>query len=356
MAHLNRIVTAVPPHDVHETFLAFAAQRLIGTREGPVFKRMADRARIAHRWSTLPPPRDGDETALDGLGLYRIGHFPGTAERMIRFEAEAPPLAARAVADLVPASERDQISHVLVTTCTGLSAPGIDLELIGRCGLRPDVERTVIGFMGCFAAITALRQARHIVRSDPSARVLIVSVELCTLHLQDLSDLERLLAFLVFGDGCAAALVSAEPTGFALERFHTVLEPAAGDAITWTVRDQGFDMFLSGKVPAAVGAALTAQSDKVLDGARVEDFDLWAVHPGGRSVLDAVESGLGLGPDDLAASRSVLRDYGNMSSATILFVLEALLRDAKPGARGCGMSFGPGLSAETMLFRAAGKP
>jgi predicted naringenin-chalcone synthase len=192
-----------------------------------------------------------------------------------------------------------------------------------------------------------------VVRSEPAARVLIVSLELCTLHLQETDDLEQVLSFLVFGDGCAAALVSADPVGLSLDRFHAVLLPAAADQITWNIGDQGFNMVLSGKVPGSVGAAIRAGKDAILGNAPVEAIDHWAIHPGGRSVLDAAETALDLPEGALAASREVLRRYGNMSSATILFVLDRIMGEAEPGERGCAMAFGPGLTAETLMFTAA---
>jgi predicted naringenin-chalcone synthase len=211
----------------------------------------------------------------------------------------------------------------------------------------------MIGFMGCYAAINALKLARHIVRSEPHAKVLVLNLELCTLHLQETSQLEQILSFLLFGDGAAAALVSAEPEGIALDRFRAVLVPGTGDMITWNIGDFGFDMVLSGQVPGTIHDALQGSVDEILDGAPVRDIDLWAVHPGGRTVLDAVERAFALTPDALAASRDVLRRYGNMSSGTVMFVLDNILRGAARGARGCAMAFGPGLTAETMLFRTA---
>jgi predicted naringenin-chalcone synthase len=208
--------------------------------------------------------------------------------------------------------------------------------------------------MGCNAAINALKLARHIVRSDPDSKVLIVSIELCTLHLQESGDIERLLSFLLFGDGCSAALISAEPFGFALDRFHAEVVPEAVEQITWTIRNSGFDMVLSGKVPTTLSQALRDGSNRVMGGQSVDSIDLWAVHPGGRTILDAVQDAFNLGESTLATSRAVLRDFGNMSSPTVMFVLAAMLREIIPaGARGCAMAFGPGLTAETMLFSAA---
>lgn len=354
-AYLNAVSTAVPPHDVHSTFVDFAGALLAGSRALPVFEHLAKRSQIDHRWSVLAPAGDRGNGAVDAAEFYRRGAFPSTGERMRAYERFAPELAARAVEGLALGDRVREITHVLITSCTGLSAPGLDLFLIQRFGLSPSVERTVVGFMGCYAAVSALKLARHIVRSEPRSRVLIVSLELCTLHLQETTDLERVLSFLVFGDGGAAALVSSEPEGLALDGFRTVLAPQAADQITWTIRDQGFDMVLSGQVPASVGATLRTGRDAILDGVAVDDIALWAVHPGGRSVLDAVEAALEPPPGALDASREVLRRYGNMSSATLLFVLKRLMEQAKPGERGCGMAFGPGLTAETLSFTAVGR-
>ncbi len=353
-AYLNRVAVAVPEHEVHGAFVRFAGRSLRDRRARLLFERMVSRSEIHRRWSCLAPAASGSNEALDAGSFYPLGNFPSTAARMQRYETDAPLLAAKAVDRLGLGDAAQDVTHLIVASCTGLSAPGVDFEVIRRCNLRPSIERNLLGFMGCNAAINALKLARHIVRSAPDAKVLVVCVELCTLHLQESEDIERLLTFLLFGDGCAAALISAEPSGFALDRFHTELMPEAAAHITWTVRDLGFDMMLAGEVPATVGAALHSGKDRVLSGASPDDFDLWAVHPGGRTVLDAVEGAFQLAPAALAPSRAILRDYGNMSSPTVLFVLESMMREKpRPGARGCAMAFGPGLTAETMLFSAA---
>ncbi len=354
-AYLNRIATAVPGHDVHEPFVEFAETLLTDRRSRLLFRRMADRSQIEHRFSTVQPRPLGSNSGLDTDDFYVRGAFPSTAQRMQRFEAKAPSLALEAARGLkLSDADREAVTHVIVTTCTGFSAPGLDLQLVEGLGLKPTTERTIVGFMGCYAGISALKLARHVVRSEPAAKVLVVSLELCTLHLQETSDLEQVLTFLVFGDGCAAALVSSDPVGLELESFHAELLPAAADQITWTIRDLGFDMFLSGQVPGSIRHALGESQERILKGAGAEAFDLWAIHPGGRTVLDAVEGAFALPPKAMAASREVLRRFGNMSSATVLFVLKALLdTPGEKGARGCAMAFGPGLTAETMLFSQA---
>jgi predicted naringenin-chalcone synthase len=351
-AYLNRVATAVPPYDVHDAFVRFATTLLADSRHEKLFRRMVDRADIHHRYSVLAPAADPAGPAVDAHGFYRRGSFPSTAERMQRYEAEALPLALSAVGRLGLGQEICRTSHLIVTSCTGLYAPGLDLELAAALGIPPTVERTMVGFMGCYAALNALKLARHIVRSEPEARVLIVNIELCTLHLQETSDLEQILSFLIFADGCAAAWVTGERAGLALDRFRTVLLPDSAELITWRVRDQGFDMVLSGRVPAAIAQGLGPAAAEILDGADVAEIDLWAVHPGGRTVLDATQTGLGLPPAALDVSRGVLAQFGNMSSGSVMFVLERLMATAAPGRRGVTLSFGPGLTAETMLFHA----
>ncbi|HEY1877365.1 MAG TPA: type III polyketide synthase [Rhizomicrobium sp.] len=349
-AFINRIATATPPHDIHDVFLRFGQLMLEkDKRRLALFNRMAERSGIAHRYSFLEPDPNGE--IVDAERFYRKGSFPDTAARMKKFEACAPELAAATAEKLLAGEDRSRITHVVVTSCTGFAAPGIDLAVVERCGLPTTVERTMVGFMGCYAAINALKLARHIVRSQPGARVLALNLELCTLHLHETDELEEILSFLLFADGCAAALVSGDPLGVEINSFHAALVPDTKELIRWNIRNQGFDMVLSGGVPGAIRHALTSSRDDILGGAN--DIELWAVHPGGRTVLDAVEQAFALEPAALAASRSVLNDYGNMSSGTVMFVLDRIMQEARSGQRGCAMSFGPGLVAESMMFRMA---
>jgi len=351
-AYLNRLSVTVPQHDVHDTFVGFAERMLRDRRARLLFDRMTARSDIQHRWSCLAPARAGCNESIDADGFYKLGRFPSTAARISRYEREAPALAAQAVDRLNLGGTRRQITHLIVTSCTGLSAPGIDFEVIRRCDLNPSIERTIIGFMGCYAAVNALKVARHIVRSEPNAKVLVLSIELCTLHFQETDELEQMMPFLLFADGCAAALVSSEPKGLSIERFYATVFPEAASQMAWHIRDLGFDMVLSSRIPTSVGEAIRRTSDTILAELKPKDIELWAIHPGGRAILDAVEAAFRLPMTALNASRRTLRDFGNMSSATVLFVLKSLLEENKSGANGCAMSFGPGLTAETMLFKA----
>jgi predicted naringenin-chalcone synthase len=353
-AHINRIATAVPQHDVHRAFIDFATGMLPEGTTRNLFRRMARLSSIEHRYSFVQPISTEDGVWKDVEEVYVPGAFPATARRMKFFERFAPRLAHCAL-DKLALTEQDRrsVTHVIVTSCTGLYAPGLDFEVVRHLGLDPSVERTMIGFMGCYAAINALKSAHHIVRSLPDARVLVMNLELCSLHFQETEELEQVLSFLLFADGCAASLISAEEQGLAIDSFLAVNIPQTSELITWRIGELGFDMHLSGKVPSEIGRALKELGSQVTRGKDLSSVDLWAVHPGGKSILDSVEKGLELPADALSHSRSVLAKYGNMSSATVMFVLQQIMHAAQSGQQGCAMSFGPGLTAETMLFHAA---
>jgi len=349
-AYLHRIATAVPEYDVHEPFVAFVQESLTDRRTRVLFQRISAKSGIHHRYCCLPVQEyllSGGKTQFQD---NESGLFHSTGHRMKLFEQCAPLLARKALDALdTSAEERSRIRHVLVTCCTGFYAPGLDFDIVDHLKLPGSTERILLGFMGCYAAINALKVARHIVRSDRESLVLIVNLELTTLHFHEAQELNEAIASLLFGDGCAACLVGAEPRGLALESFHALRIENSSDMITWRVGDLGFDMFLSGQVPKEIAKEFRGKKAAI---AGDEPCDLWAVHPGGRAILDAVENGLDLPPQALEASRQVLSSFGNMSSASVMFVLERLMRQAESGQRGCAMAFGPGMTAETMRFSA----
>jgi predicted naringenin-chalcone synthase len=349
-ARIVAIGTAVPEHDIHNAFIDWAAVRLANPSHYALFKRMAARSGINHRYSVLPIGAKGESPIAPG-GFYEDQTLPPTSARMVLYGEYAPALAMKAVAALGQQTRLDDITHIVVASCTGFIAPGIDQIIAREMGLSDQVERLLVGFMGCYAAIAALRTARHIVRSDPAARVLVVTVEISTLHLQDDVEIEPLLAMLQFGDGAAAALVTSGGVGLSIERPFAINLPASEDLIRWTVGDQGFAMHLSGEVPGRIADALRQQEvcDILTAGETPSAIADWAVHAGGRSILDAVASALALAPGALDTSRAVLEAYGNMSSATLMFALAASV--AKKPKSGVAIAFGPGLACEGFGYR-----
>lgn len=310
---------------------------------------MVGRSGISHRWSVLDGGVREGSSPVDPGGFYHR-RSPCTGERMKLYEEKAPALALDAAMALAGQADLSGVTHLVVASCTGFTAPGVDQIVAQRLGLSPSVERVLVGFMGCYAAAVALRTARHIVRSEPEARVLVICVELSSLHMQEARDLETMLVMLQFGDGAAAALVTGEARGLAMGKPFSATLPDSEALIQWHIGDHGFDMLLSGEVPHRLAGALGDPAVRAtLFPAPVEEIDGWAVHAGGRSILDAVAGGLGLDADALDDSRAVLDGFGNMSSATLMFVLARMLDKGGP-RQGVAIAFGPGLAAEGFGF------
>lgn len=340
---IGAIACARPDHDIHHAFIAWAADQISDPREKRLFERMANRSGIDHRWSVLPPTPGGGSPVEAG-GFYAAAAPPPATARMQAYAEHAPTLAMEAIGQLDVDVSR--ATHIVVASCTGFVAPGIDQILARRLGLSSSVERLLIGFMGCYAGVTALRAARHIVRSEPGARVLVVSVELSTLHLEQTGEIEPLLAMLQFSDGAAAAWVSADEGPITLGDGLSLALPQSDALIRWDITEAGFVMRLSGEVPHRIEAALGDSTTREGLFGPAMPANL-AVHAGGRSILDAVERALALDPAALQPSRTVLREAGNMSSATVLFVIEHMLRHGA-GGPGLALAFGPGLAAEAV--------
>lgn len=284
-------------------------------------------------------------------------HFrgPTTAQRMGVYRDEAPPLAVEAARVAVAESGFDpaSITHLVTVSCTGFVAPGLDLALIRGLGLPATVQRTHVGFMGCHGALNGLRVANAFA-SDPAARVLVCAVELCSIHYHYGDDPEKVVANALFADG-AAAVVGANDAGSDRWRVAATgsrVIPDTAGLMGWTVGDVGFEMTLAKKVPAAIATHLRPWLTGWLkdNGVPLESVGSWAVHPGGPKIVEAVGEGLGLSADALAPSRAVFAELGNMSSPTVLFILDRLRRAG--AARPCVMlGFGPGLVAEAALWR-----
>lgn len=295
---------------------------------------------------------------------------PGTKTRNDIYVREASRLfveVARSALEADPDVVASDVTHVITASCTGFHAPGPEYEIVRGLGLSDSVQRYHLGFMGCYASMPALRAAAQFCAADPDAVVLVVSVELCTLHLRSSEDPDLIVANSLFADGAAAGIVTARdlPTpvpAVRLDGFHTAIAAEGEKDMSWTIGDHGFEMILSTAVPQIIGETiigairplyaregeLAAAFDQGRVGERVEH---WAIHPGGRSILDRVQERLHLSDAQLHPARETLRQYGNMSSATILFVIKRILDDgAADGSRIAAMAFGPGLTAESALM------
>jgi predicted naringenin-chalcone synthase len=283
----------------------------------------------------------------DGVG-------PTTAERMRIYADEAGPLAVQAakIATAEAGFAPESFTHLVTVSCTGFVAPGVDLALIRGLGLRPTVERTHVGYMGCHGALNGLRVANAFATADPAARVLLCAVELCSLHYYYGNAADKLIANAIFADGAAAVVGTGDRTpGLRLAASGSCLVPDSEGDMGWTVGDHGFEMMLSRKVPGLIARHLRPWLTSWLgdNGLSLGEVRSWAVHPGGPKILSAVEESLELPAEGLAASRGVFADYGNMSSPTVLFVLDRLRKANAP--RPCvALGFGPGLVAEAALF------
>ncbi len=305
---------------------------------------------------------------------------PTTGDRMARYSVDAKALAVRAAsAALQDAANAGigpaDITHIVSVSCTGFCAPGIDHELIDRLGLRRTIRRLHIGYMGCHGAINALGAARAFVNDEgDSARILVVCVELCSLHFQRSERPDQIVANALFADGAAACVVSGDSAarGPSVSALGGCVFPNSGEAMGWRIADTGFEMTLGESVPRLIEANLAPWLAGWLDsrGRSLEELvkrGRWAIHPGGPRILDAVQRSLSLSDDALRPSRQVLRDFGNMSSPTVLFILQRLLSDTKNAPADAGslpvepvagaeslptviLAFGPGLSVEAALL------
>jgi predicted naringenin-chalcone synthase len=278
----------------------------------------------------------------------------GTRERMEKFREAVLDMseeAAREALDQAGVSPAD-VRHIVFCTCTGFFAPGPDVLLAERLGIPSTADRTQVGFMGCYAGFSGMRVADRVARTEPDGVVLQISAELCTLHFQTKPDTETIVANCLFADGCGAAVYSAsDQFGEGMATIRRQASDVGGDSLDqmgWEIGNHGFDMTLSSKVPDTLGQKLPSFVDAMLDSAGLgrEDVRNWAFHPGGRKIVESGAEALDLTEDQLATAFEVLRDYGNMSSATIFFVLQRELARAEAGSPMVALGFGPGLTVE----------
>jgi alpha-pyrone synthase len=282
---------------------------------------------------------------------------PTTAQRMVEYVRHAAPLAIEASRKALEQSRvpSAELTHLVTVSCTGFHAPGVEFELIRALDLPPTIERTHVGFMGCHGALNGLRVARAFAEADASAHVLVCATELCSLHYYYGWDPQKMIANALFADGAAAVVgghINATPSAWQLVASGSRVFADTADAMTWTLGDHGFEMTLAKKVPGLIAAHLRPWVETWLQfhGLRVADIASWAIHPGGPRILSAVQESLGLATGAAWASREIFARFGNMSSPTVLFILDRLRQAEAP--RPCvALGFGPGLVAEAALFR-----
>lgn len=363
MSYITALGTATPRHRHAQTDIAgFMIDAMaLGPAEARRLRTLFRATGIAYRASVLPDYGGGDDRTFFPPPKS-AGPLPGTRRRMDLFARHAPVLSEQAVQQVWrqrPEVQPNQITHLVVVSCTGLYAPGLDIDLVQVLGLSTQVQRTCINFMGCYAAFNALKLAHSFCHQDASARVLVVCTELCSLHFQQKPTPDNLLANALFADGAAALLVESQPRpGMNLQplSFYCDLAPESRQDMAWGVGEWGFEMRLSAYVPKVIRSGMQRLTQQLLaqTAHREAQADYFAIHPGGKKILEAVEAALGLHRDQNAAAYHVLRECGNMSSPTVLFVLKQLVAsmDARQhGKNILSFAFGPGLTLESMLLK-----
>ncbi len=361
-SYITAIGTAVPPNQITQTQVAdFMAQGL------QLEETEARRLRALYRASGIQTRHTvlSDYTRQPGeFEFYGneagMEPFPAIDQRMELYRRHATPLCIAAIRDCLnayPEFEINRLTHLITVSCTGMYAPGIDIEIIEQMGFPTNVQRTAINFMGCYAAFPALKTADHICRANPEAQVLIVCVELCSIHFQKHRTDDHLLANALFADGAAAVLVQAQPTPNALQlkSFYGDIIPVGKKDMAWHISNFGFEMTLSAYVPDLIEQGIHTLTQNLLQNLPItrDDIGLFAIHPGGKRILEVIEKQLGLSPDDNCHAYEVLRNNGNMSSPTVLFVLQSIQKSLHLALRGThilSFAFGPGLTLESMLL------
>lgn len=363
--YMHSIGIAAPPYSVAQDRAAEIARNFVCMEEkdrSQVLATIFRRTKVRRRHSVVLERADaqGECQSFYRPARDRDDRGPTTEDRMRHFGRSAPGLAVAAARSALESAgwEPDRVTHLVTVTCTGFDAPGVDIELIKQLGLPQGVSRTQVGFMGCHGALNALRVARGYAESEPRAGVLVCAVELCSLHYQYGWDSQKLVSNALFADGAAAVVGSgsvspgSRPDGWDLVSNGSHWMPGTEDAMTWRIGNHGFEMTLSAQVPHLIESRLGPWLGAWLagQGLGLSDIGCWAIHPGGPRIVESVARALDLSAEAVGASLEVFGERGNMSSPTLLFILESLQRRAAP--RPCvALGFGPGLAVEAALLR-----
>ena len=361
MSHvIEAIGTAVPSFEIEQQDCARQAAQICGatTVQERLLTKLYSRAGVKKRHSVVLDASTNGHPARQSFytqGTQASGG-PSTGERMQAYERHAAPLARQAAQQALDeaAVAPDQITHLVTVSCSGFSAPGIDVRLIADLQLPPETSRTHIGFMGCHGALNGLRVARAFADTSKNAMVLACAVELCTLHHQFGWQSDQLVANSLFADGAAAVVVrqagERQDDWQIVDQFSTLI-PDSSEMMSWQIRDHGFQMTLSPQLPQLlVGESRNCLAPWLArHGLTVDQIGSWAIHPGGPRILDACAQALNLDEADMYDSQQVLADFGNMSSPTLLFILQRLR--ARQAPRPCvALALGPGIAVEAALI------
>lgn len=359
---ITAIGTAVPTYKIEQKQAALWMQEKLqlNDREKKLLHALYDASGIESRYTVIEgfTRLDKFDFLPESAGLEP---FPSTAKRMEIYRQQALPLAERSIYNCLEKCfvPKEEITHIIVVSCTGMYAPGLDIELIRNLGLQTSVKRTCIQFMGCYAAFNGLKTADAICKSEPDAKVLVVCIELCTIHFQKEKSRDQIVSNALFADGAAAVLVQSQPQkgkiNLAMEAFHCELALESSEEMAWKIGDHGFEMVLSSYVPQVIKSGIKDLTQNLLQKLNLQFSEIqhFAIHPGGRKILEVCEEELGLSANDLACSYETLQKHGNMSSATVLFVLESIYNSLPKKASNqkiLSFAFGPGLTLESMLL------
>lgn len=347
-AQLLAIGTASPETELTSEASLLLAQKLSPREDADRLAALHAHSGVSRRGSVLT-----DGGGCEDLLAPKDGAGPSTATRLARYRDATVNLAGTASRDALAAADirPEHVTHLVTVSCTGAESPGLDHDLIEQLGLSPRVSRTHVGFMGCHGAINGLAVGDAFVRADPSATAMVVCAEVCSLHYHIGGSWDQQVANAIFADGAACAVLGQRPGRATVRGFGSHVFPDTRDLMSWTIGDNGFAMRLSPRVPGVLRRHVRAWFEPYLEdnGLALSDIAGWAVHPGGKDILEAVRLGLGLSGDALVESRGVLDAHGNMSSATVLWVIDAILRKGTTGPI-AAMAFGPGLTGEAMLL------
>lgn len=361
MSFITAIATANPPHLFRQQDIASFMQRTMQLNEQDSRKLnvLFKASGIETRYSMLEDyGKTGDFTFFSNLDSFEP--FPSTKKRNDAYQQYAPLLSTAAAnkALLQSGVEAKEITHLITVSCTGSYAPGLDIDLVEALQLPLSVQRTNIHFMGCYAAFNALKVADAFCRISEEVKVLVVCTELCTLHFQKQNSEDNLLANALFADGSAAIIVEASTSkkSLLLTGMYSELAPQGIKEMAWAIGDWGFEMRLSSYVPDVIRNGIKALTHKLIKSLSLSQDDIrhYAIHPGGKKILETIEQELGLSKEQNKWAYHVLKNYGNMSSSTVLFVLKEIfdrLEEKNDKENLISFAFGPGLTLESMLFQ-----